>query len=281
VDARDEEALRKFLQDMLTGAGVPAERQADQIAALLQATAHLSGPERQLDLALRAGPWGDGFGAKPDGVSLAALLAAPHGIDIGPLQPRLPEVLRTPDGCIHAAPPLLLADLARVEAALKAMEGAESNAAKAVQAPAPDGQAAYGHAMTVIGRRDLRSNNSWMHNLPTLAKGPERCLALIHPDDAQAAGVADGALAQIYGAGNRHVTVRVKYSDEMRPGVLSLPHGWGHDLAGTGQQRARERPGANLNALLDERMRDPLSGTSVLSGVPVRLCAMPAVLDPA
>lgn len=281
VDARDEDALKKFLQEMLTGAGVPAERQVEQVAALLQATAHLSGPERQLDLALRAGPWGDRFGARPDGMSLAALLAAPHGIDVGPLQPRLPEVLRTPDGCIHAAPPLLLADLARVEAALKAMEDAETNEASAAEASTSEGHASAGHAMTVIGRRDLRSNNSWMHNLPTLAKGPERCLALIHPDDARAAGVADGAFARIYGAGDRYVTVRVKCSDEMRPGVLSLPHGWGHDLAGTGQQRARERPGANLNALLDERMRDPLSGTSVLSGVPVRLCAMPAALDPA
>ncbi|MFZ5636987.1 MAG: molybdopterin-dependent oxidoreductase [Pseudomonadota bacterium] len=261
VDARDEEALEKELAGMLSAAGVPPERHAAQVAALLQASAHLSGPERQLDLALRAGPWGDRFGARPGGLSLETLRAAPHGIDLGPLQARLPDVLRTPDGRIQAAPPALLSDLARVEAALS-----QSDA----QVPGE------GHPLIVIGRRDVRSNNSWMHNLPTLAKGPERCLALIHPQDAAAAGIADGALARLQGAGAREITVRVKYSEDMRPGVVSLPHGWGHDLPGTSQRLASERPGANLNALLDETLRDPLSGTSVLSGLPVRLRAVDA-----
>ncbi len=256
VDARDEEALKKDLQGMLDAAGVPTEQLTAQVAALLRASAHLSGPERQLDLALRAGPWGDGFGTRPDGLSLAKLRASPHGIDFGPLQARLPDVLRTPDGRIQTAPPALLADLARVEAALS-----QSDA----QAPGE------GHPMIVIGRRDVRSNNSWMHNLPTLAKGPERCLALIHPQDAAAASIADGALACMRGSGGREITVRVKCSEDMRPGVVSLPHGWGHDLPGTSQRLASERPGANLNALLDEGLRDPISGTSVLSGVAVRL----------
>ena len=259
VDARDEDALKKDLQGMLAAAGVPAEQQPDQVAALLRASAHLSGPERQLDLGLRAGPWGDRFGARPDGLSLAALTAAPHGIDFGPLQARLPGVLRTPDGRIQIAPPALLEDLARVEAALSQ----------------PDAHApGEGHPMIVIGRRDVRSNNSWMHNLPTLAKGPERCLALLHPQDAAAAGIADGAMARLQGAGAREVVVRVKCSEDMRPGVISLPHGWGHDLPGTSQRLASERPGANLNALLDEGLRDPISGTSVLSGVAVRLWPM-------
>jgi anaerobic selenocysteine-containing dehydrogenase len=261
VDARDEEALKKDLHGMLGAAGMPPEQQTEPVAALLRASAHLDGPERQLDLALRAGHWGDRFGARPEGLSLNALRAAPHGIDLGPLQARLPDVLRTPDGRIQAAPPALLADLARVEAALS-----QSDA----QIPGE------GHPMIVIGRRDVRSNNSWMHNLPTLAKGPERCLALIHPQDAAAAGIVDGALARLQGAGAREITVRVKCSEDMRPGVISLPHGWGHDLPGTSQRLASERPGANLNALLDETLRDPLSGTSVLSGVPVRLRAMDA-----
>jgi anaerobic selenocysteine-containing dehydrogenase len=256
VDARDQDALKKDLHGMLSAAGVPAEQQPDQVAALLRASTHLSGPERQLDLALRAGPWGDRFGAKPDGLSLAKLIASPHGVDLGPLQARLPGVLRTPDGRIQAAPPALLADLARVETALSQSDE---------QLPGE------GHPMIVIGRRDVRSNNSWMHNLPTLAKGPERCLALVHPQDAAAAGIADGALARLQGAGGREVAIRVKYSQDMRPGVISLPHGWGHDLPGTAQRLASERPGANLNALLDETLRDPLSGTSVLSGAPVRL----------
>jgi anaerobic selenocysteine-containing dehydrogenase len=261
VEARDEDALRKDLQSMFAAAGLPEEQQAERIAALLRASAHLTGPERQLDLALRGGPWGDQFGRKPDGLSLAKLLASPHGIDMGPLQARLPGVLRTPDGMIQAAPAPLLDDLARVEAALSQAQASADGA---------------GHPVTVIGRRDLRSNNSWMHNLPILAKGPERCLALVHPQDAATAGIADGALAQLEGAAGRRITVRVKCSEEMRIGVVSVPHGWGHDLPGTTQRLANERPGANLNALLDETQRDPLSGTSVLSGVAVRLQAIRA-----
>lgn len=264
TDARDEDALRKELQGMLKAAGVPDERLDAQTQALLAATAHLRGPERQLDMALRAGPWGDGFGAKPGGLSLARLREAPHGIDFGSLQARLPEVLRTPDGRIRIAPEPLIADLARVEAAL-------TDAALPASARTSGGD---GRPLIAIGRRDVRSNNSWMHNLHTLIKGPERCLALVHPQDAEAAGVADGTLARLSGAGDRGITVRVKYSEDMRPGVLSLPHGWGHDLPGTGQRLAGEHPGANLNALLDEQARDPLSGTSVLSGVPVRLQPM-------
>ncbi|TXH66736.1 MAG: molybdopterin oxidoreductase family protein [Lysobacteraceae bacterium] len=256
VEARDEDALRDELSGVLRASGVSDERIPAQVQALLTAAAPLQGPERQLDLGLRAGPWGDGFGAKPDGLSLARLRAAPHGLDFGPLRSRLPDVLRTPDGMIHAAPAPFLGDLARIEAALSS------------PAPTISGE---GYPLMAIGRRDVRSNNSWMHNLHTLAKGPERCLALIHPQDAAAAGVADGDLARLLGAGDRSVTVRVKCSEDMRPGVLSLPHGWGHDLPGTRQHLAAERPGANLNALLDEGERDPLSGTSVLSGAPVRL----------
>lgn len=261
VEARDEEALAKELQAMFAAAGVPEAQQGERVAALLRASAHLTGPERQLDLALRGGPWGDQFGRTPDGLSLARLRESPHGIDLGPLQARLPGVLRTPDGMIQAAPAPLLDDLARVEAALPQAQASADGA---------------GHPVTVIGRRDLRSNNSWMHNLPTLAKGPERCLALVHPQDAAAAGIADGALAQLEGAAGRRITVRVKCSEEMRIGVVSVPHGWGHDLPGTTQRLANERPGANLNALLDENLRDPLSGTSVLSGMVVRLSPAPA-----
>jgi len=223
----------------------------DGAPQVLKALGSRRGPERLLDLALRAGPYGDGFGAQPDGLTLdkvQATSADGRGIDLGPLQPRVPEVLRTPSGKIELAPPDLLADLAHAWADLDA------------EAP----------PLAVIGRRDVRSNNSWMHNLPLLAKGPFRGTAQVHPDDAARCGVADGASARLTGPGGS-VAVIVEVSDSLMPGVVSLPHGWGHDLPGTQLGVAAERPGANLNELLDIEARDPLSGNAVLSGVPVSL----------
>jgi anaerobic selenocysteine-containing dehydrogenase len=225
----------------------------EQTPAVLQAVAGLRGPERLLDLALRTGPHGDLFGLKPGGLNLARVRAAPGGIDLGELAPRLPALLRTPSGMVELAPPSLLADLPRALAALE--EGA-----------AP---------LVVIGRRDVRSNNSWMHNLPTLAKGPARCTVLVHPADAAAAGLGDGALARLSSTAG-HVDVPVECSDAMMRGVVSLPHGWGHDLPGARLTLAAQRPGANLNVLLSDRHRDPLSGNAVLSGQPVQLAAAPS-----
>jgi anaerobic selenocysteine-containing dehydrogenase len=220
----------------------------DQASTALDATSHLKGPRRRLDLALRAGPYGDKFGSEPQGLNLAKVQAAPGGIDLGELTPRVPDLLRTPSGKIELAPPTLVADLRR---------------------PAQD-LARQSPAMVIIGRREVRSNNSWMHNLPLLAKGPERCTALVHPDDAQRLGLVDGAMAHISSRGGS-VEARVQLSSEMMPGVVSLPHGWGHDLPGTRLSLASQRPGVNLNDLLDENWRDPLSGNAVLSGVPVEL----------
>ena len=218
---------------------------------VLKALGTRTGPERLLDLALRSGPYGDLFGAKPEGLTLDKVQAASatgHGIDLGPLLPRVPEVLRTPSGKIELAPPALLADLPRAWAGL--------------DTAAP--------VLAVIGRRDVRSNNSWMHNLPLLAKGPFRGTALVHPDDAARCGVEEGALARLTGPGGS-LQVTVELNDSMMPGVISLPHGWGHDLPGTQLGVAVRRPGANLNALLDLEARDPLSGNAVLSGAPVTL----------
>lgn len=226
-------------------AGVPEPLQA----AMLDALGPVPGPERLLDLALRAGPYGDRFGQEPGGLSLDALKAAPHGVDLGALQPRLPGILRTPSGKIELWPAPVAAELASVDEALR-------------DAP-PD--------MVVVGRRDVRSNNSWMHNLPTLAKGPERCTALLHPLDAARHGVQAGERVRLQGAGGRTIELPATLSDEMMPGVVSVPHGWGHDQAGARLGVAALRPGANLNDLLDDRLRDPLSGTSVLNGVPVTL----------
>jgi anaerobic selenocysteine-containing dehydrogenase len=244
---RGAEADLQALDDELLAADV--QRQAgDQTGAVIAAVSRWQGPERLLDLALRAGPYGDGFGRQPEGLTLAKLADAEAGIDLGELQPRIPEVLRTASGCIELAPEMLLADLPRAVADLDA-------------APAP---------MLIIGRRDVRSNNSWMHNLPLLAKGPARCTLLVNPQDAERLGLTAGARARVHRDG-REVQAPVELSESMMPGVVSLPHGWGHDLAGAQLGVAAERPGANLNAVLDERLLDPLSGNAVLSGVAVQV----------
>ena len=228
----------------------------EQAQAVLDATQGLRGPDRLLDVALRTGPYGDQFGKNPTGLTLAKVKTstATGGTDLGPLMPRIPEMLRTPSGKIELAPRQLLTDLQR--------------AVTDIKRPVPD--------MVIIGRRDTRSNNSWMHNLPILAKGPIRCTALVHPVDATRLGLVDGAMARIAtttSQGPKSIEAQVQFSTDMMPGVVSLPHGWGHNLPGTKLQLAALRPGVNLNDLLDENLRDPLTGNAVLSGVPVTMCA--------
>jgi anaerobic selenocysteine-containing dehydrogenase len=206
-----------------------------------------------VDVALRMGPYGDQFGKNPDGLNLAKVTAsqATGGIDLGQLQPRMPEMLRTPSGNIELAPAMVIQDLHR--------------AAQDMQHPRP--------ALVIIGRRDVRTNNSWMHNLPTLAKGPFRCTALVHPQDAANRGVVDGSTVTLRNAANPALTVQaqVQLSDDMMRGVVSLPHGWGHDAKGAQLTVAAQRPGSNINALLDPNLRDPLSGNAVLGGVAITM----------
>jgi anaerobic selenocysteine-containing dehydrogenase len=203
------------------------------------------GPHGVVDLLLRFGPYGGRLGL--GGMSLRRLREAPHGVDLGPLEPCLPARLYTPGRRIALAPARFVADLARLEAA--ALE--------------PNG-------LLLIGRRDLRSNNSWMHNSERLVKGRERCTLLMHPQDAGARGLADGQRARIASRAGA-VEVPVELCDAMRPGVVSLPHGWGHGRAGVRLRVARERPGASLNDLTDEQELDALSGTARLNGVPVEV----------
>ena len=186
---------------------------------------------------LRTGPYGDGFGADPEGLTLAVLEAHPHGIDFGPLQPRIPEALRTPTGRIELAPQICLDDVARLRAAL--------------DAPRPD--------LVLVGRRDLRSNNSWMHNLPVLVKGKDRCTLQVHPDDAAHAGVVDGAPVRVRSAAGE-VVVPVEITDAVRPGVVSLPHGWGHDRPGTRMNVAAARGGCQQQRARAQRPLRPALG---------------------
>lgn len=269
---RDEADVLLQLAATVVGGGVTAD-QLDDLAAhdvarrlaadpsspahgrdpadLLAAVAGRRRQDRILDLLLRGGPYGDGFGAVPQGLSLAALEAQPHGIDLGPLQPRLPEVLRTPSGLVELAPPQLLAEAERLAGELR---------------PAADDR------LLLVGRRQLRSNNSWLHNLPLLAGGSNRCTLHVHPEDAVRLGLGDEGTATVATAtGGVEVTVEV--TDAVRPGVVSLPHGWGHDVPGAAGSVAAAQPGVNLNLLVDETLLDPLSGTSALTAIPVQVTA--------
>jgi len=222
-----------------------AGRDVDELTAMLPAS---PGYERRLDMMLRLGPYGDAFGAKPDGLTLEKLKANPHGIDLGAMRPRIPEVLRTPSGRIELAPEPIVADVARLREALSRSAG----------------------GFLLIGRRHLRSNNSWMHNLPALSGGSNRCTLQIHPDDAADLGLTDVAI--IKGPGGE-LLAPIEVTDVMRRGVVSLPHGWGHNRGGTGQQLASSHPGVNVNQLNDGTHLDRLSGTAVLNGIPVEIAA--------
>jgi len=211
----------------------------------LEPDAALRGPERLLDLMLRGGAYG---------LSLADLRAAPHGIDLGPLEPRLPEALKTPSGRVELAPDLLVADVERLHAALDA---------------ADEG------GMVLVGRRDLRSNNSWMHNLPKLVSGPPRCTAWVHPDDAARLGLEEGGAVRIASRVGE-IEVPVEVTEDVMPGVVSVPHGWGHDADGVELAVARAHAGTNSNLLTDEAALEPLSGTAILNGIPVTLAPVAA-----
>src|SRR4051794_21079792 len=205
------------------------------------------GPERLLDLMLRAGPYD---------LTLADLEAAPHGIDLGPLEPRLPEMLRTASGKVELAPEPIAADVPRLEAALERSRNG---------------------GMVLIGRRQLRSNNSWMHNIQPLVKGKDRCTAHVHPDDADRLGLRDGEPARISSRAGA-VEVPVEVTDAVMPGVVSIPHGWGHDVDGVRTRVASAHAGTNSNVLSDQLLLDPLSGSACPNGIPVELAPVEAAI---
>jgi len=198
---------------------------------------------------LRIGPHGDGFGRRPGGLTLASVQAAAHGIDLGPLQPRLREVINTESGVIELAPPTMTGDVARLR--------------RYMAQRAADG-------LVLIGRRDLRCSNSFMHNLPALVKGRDRCTLQISRQDAGRMGLGAGSSARVTSRVGS-VVAPVEVTDDLMPGVVSLPHGWGHDVEGARQSVARAHAGVNTNVLTDDRAYDEASGTAVLFGTPVRV----------
>jgi anaerobic selenocysteine-containing dehydrogenase len=238
VAALDEQVARAAVERELATPNSPLA--GNSVEDVMAELAPRVGPERLLDLMLRSGPYE---------VTLKDLEDAPHGIDLGPLEPRLPDALRTASGRIELAPEPLVSDVARLRIAL--------------DTPVNGG-------MVLVGRRQLRSNNSWMHNLPVLVKGKDRCTLHVHPDDAERLQLTDGQPAELRSR-TGSLVAPVEVTEDIMPGVVSLPHGWGHDVAGTVQQVATEHAGANSNVLADELLLDELSGNAVLNGIPVEL----------
>ena len=194
----------------------------------------------------------------PRELTLDAVKAATHGIDLGPLQPRGRGVLRTRDRRAQLCPPLFARDVERLRSALAAAVDPE-------------------HPLLLVSRRTLKSMNSWLNNSPRLVKGRPRCTLLLHPDDAVRFSVAAEQSVQVVSRVGA-VVVPVEISDEMMPGVVSLPFGWGHTREGSQLSIASAHPGASMNDITDERLIDPVSGTSVLDGIPVRV--EPATVPP-
>ena len=212
-------------------------------AARGQAVPNIIHPRDALDQMLRA---------SPRGLTLAEVEAHPHGLDLGPLTPSCPDRLRTPDKRINCAPPALIADLDRL--------------AETLRSTPADG-------LRLIGRRHVRSNNSWLHNSRRLIKGPERCTLMIHPGDAGARGLQDGVLAEVRSRVGC-IRVAVEVTEDVMPGVVSLPHGFGHGRQSVHLAVARERPGVSVNDLTDPLLIDPISGNAALNGVPVEVMAV-------
>lgn len=207
------------------------------------------GPDRIFDIMIRGGPMGDAFGRVPDGLTLAKVQQHPHGLDFGPLDSgMIPRVLRTPDRKIDLAPPQLVEDVQRMESEMLKLEQPGS--------------------LLMIGRRDVRSKNAWMHNVAQLVKGKDRCTLLVNPVDATRIGLVTGGQARV----RTHIdelVAPVVVSDEIMPGVVSLPHGWGHTIKDTRQDVANNHAGVNANAIIDEADLDVPSATTILNGVPV------------
>jgi len=205
---------------------------------------------RLLDLLLRMGPYGAGFRPFAKGLTLSRLRAKPDGLDFGPLEPCLPARLGTPDKRIRLAPDPLVADIERLEVFL-----AEDT---------PE--------LLLIGRRHLRSNNSWLHNVQRLVTGEDRCTVIAHPDDASARGLETGQLVELSSRTGK-ITAPLEIDEGIMPGVVSLPHGWGHHREGARLSVASVRPGVSFNDLTDEAFVDRLTGTAGLNALPVEMRA--------
>ncbi len=216
------------------------------------------GPERMLDLSLRTGPFGDRYGANPDGITLQTFKDNPDGLDFGAMVPRVRDMLKTPSGKLELAPAYIVGDIPRL---LDRLDRASDT-------------------LVMTSRRHLRSNNSWMHQMPTLVGGSNRCTLLMNPQDAAAASVSDGDLVTVTSESGT-LDVEVEVSDEMMTGVVSLPHGWGHSVPGAQTGVGQEHVGVNTNLLAPGRLVDVPSGNAVVNGYPVTVRRLARGISPA
>ncbi len=252
ADARDDFAILYELGMRLGGMhfGHPA---IDRIAKGAWKLGWNVPPELILDLAIRFGPHGDRF-VNPRGLNLKKVRRAPHGIDLGPLTPCAGERVRTKDGRVDVAPAVLMADVPRLDAWIEEMRARET-------------------PLVLIGRRHLRTNNSWMHNVRSLVKGPDRATLLVHVEDARRLKLAAGQLVKVTSRVGS-VTAPVTPTEDIMPGVVSLPHGYGHASAKDTMKISGATPGPNVNALTDDMLVEPVLGTAILNGVPVTVEAV-------
>lgn len=253
-----DQMLRELIDREITRPISPIfERSRDDI---LDELAKWTWSEQILDFKLRVGRFGDGFGANPDGITLAKLIDEhPHGRDFGPLIETMPAMIKTVSGTVELAPEIVLGDLAR---AAEALAGSSAGFGSAGDCGA--------NGLTLIGRRNLRTINSWMHNVRALIKGRDQCTLQVNPVDADRLGLVAGCDAVVKSLVGE-VTAPVEITDVIREGVVSLPHGWGYDDPAIEMHTARERPGVNSNVLTDDGPKDPLSGNARLNGIPVEV----------
>lgn len=253
---QDEKGLKAMEDEMVLE--ILDEAAADEfsiahgidVSTAMDQLSHRNGVERVLDAGIRVGPYGDGFGAIPDGLTLGKIVAQPNGIDLGPLIPRLPEVLRTPSGKVEMAPAQFMEQVQDILSSLDKDTEKDS--------------------LLLIGRREERSINSWGHNVNMLTKGRNRCTLQIHPDDAHRFSLENDKPV-IVSSNKGKVETTVEISEDIMPGVVSLPHGWGNNKKDMQLNVARQQSGVNVNVLTDELNLDTLSGTAALNAFPVKV----------
>ena len=263
-DARHEWEIANTMIAGLIGT-VGARLKAAALAAL--------GPSFLVGVGLRRGPYGTGWNPFGGGLTLGKLKRSPSGVDLGALKSALPARLRTADRRINVAPAIFVADVARLEARLEARW---QSAAAADASAAPPATTRCESPLELIGRRALRSCNSWMHNYDRLVRGKRRCTLLMHPTDAADRGMVDGAKVRVTSRVGS-VEVELELTDTMMPGVVSLPHGWGHGREGAQLAIAGAHAGVSINDLTDEMRVDALTGNAAFSGVAVTVAATAVV----